>query len=85
MRRKVTFEIVRPASQSDDLATKVPLEFRDVIDRHQNNLTGLAAALRGSGMTPVAAAACVDAALVSFRDGLAAAVKRQEVLQRDRH
>ena len=85
MRRKVTFEIVRPAPRSDVLATKVPFEFREVIDRHQNNLAALAAALRGSGVTPVAAAACVDAALLSFRDGLAAAVERQEVSQRDRY
>jgi len=85
MQRKVTFEIVRPASRSDGLATQVRLELQDVIDRHQNNLIGLSAALRGSGVTPLAAAACVDAALLSFRDGLATAVKRQEETKRDRH
>jgi hypothetical protein len=60
----------------------VPAQFQDAVDRHQKNLIALSAALKAAGITPVAAAGYVDAALASFQNGLTAAVAGQEEVSR---
>lgn len=63
----------------------VPAQFQNAIDRHQNNLIALSAALKAAGITPIAAAGYVDDAIVSFQKGLMAAVAVQDEANRDRH
>lgn len=59
-------------------SVEVPDQFQDAVNRHQSNLIALSAALKAAGITPVAAAGYVDAALASFQNGLSAAVAGQE-------
>jgi hypothetical protein len=63
----------------------VPAQFQDAVDRHQKNLITLSVALKAAGITPVAAAAYVDAELASFQNGLFAAVAGQEEVYRGQH
>ena len=63
----------------------VPAQFQNAVDRHQNNLIALSVALKAAGITPVAAAGYIDAAIASFQTSLMAATTMQEATKRDRH
>lgn len=61
----------------------VPAQFQIAVDRHQDNLTALSVALKAAGITPVAAAGYIDAAIASFKDSLMAATAMQEAANHD--
>lgn len=65
-------------SMEESAPIPIPARFRETVDRHQNNLIALSAALRTAGVTAEQAAECIDVALASFREGLANAVAKVE-------
>jgi|GEM_PF-4923112 hypothetical protein len=58
------------------LEVGVPVELRDAVERHHRHLGTLVQQLRQAGMSEGDATACVDLAIDSYRDALAAAVTR---------
>lgn len=77
MGRLVTGTLVGGAGETTR-PTGLPAQFRDAVDRHQNNLIALSVALKAAGVTPTAAARYIDDALASFQNGLTAALAGQE-------